>query len=442
MRITLRTPFVLATLLLTLTAACVFPPAPRAAQVESLDFGTAGIYDGTARITRNAAGQLVFHDADFPTSLTLNQLAANNTVHAQLSGLLADDHPQYLTPARHLDAHTAAVNAALPLPPDLNGNTTLAGHLTDAEQHLHRTLPETIAAPWQFAQPPQFAAGLHSAGPLSIAPPIGHDAVTSFTATFAQPHISLGLTPTQATSLAHGTPAGAAWSNPAAALASDSVWTKSSPIDRTQWLIVTGFCAAPATALPAGAAISGIEIHALVGTLDATAIVDDAVQLVIGGVIQGANRASATHVTSTPTGASRTWGGPTDCFALTLTPAQLNAADFGVALAFRPAPGNTSAIAQLESITLDIHYTVPIHQFWALGVSTADQRFILAPGASLTAPPALWAAPATRTIGIGALLQLDTQTTAPTVVNGALVNIQGTLHWGQNNTWHPLSPSD
>jgi type IX secretion system substrate protein len=125
------------------------------------------------------------------------------------------------------------------------------------------------------------------------------------------------------------------WVNPAnaqtadAAYASVSVTLSLLSTEVTDYLQATGF----GFSIPAGATICGVNVAILHKRLDLLllgTINDNSVKLVTGGVIGGTEHASGTQWTGTPSTAS--YGGSNDLWGLTLTPAIVNASNFGVAV--------------------------------------------------------------------------------------------------------------
>jgi hypothetical protein len=129
------------------TLALLFPAVLAAIETTDVQFRSGSTNDGLVVISRDA-GSLRFRDQFHNT--TLSQLLSSIGSHAALSGLAADDHPQYLTTARHLLQHNAAFNGDLPISGDLNGNATLGDHVADADLHLRRNETEIIPAVWSF----------------------------------------------------------------------------------------------------------------------------------------------------------------------------------------------------------------------------------------------------------------------------------------------------
>jgi len=128
-----------------------------AIQTGRVELGLNGAYDGTVYITRSSTGSLVFCDNETGSSVSLQQLLQVRADHGSLAGLGDDDHPQYLNSARHWQAHTAGFDDEMPIPPDVDGNVTLGGHIGDTNIHIRRNAAETIAGSWRFTGTPVFA---------------------------------------------------------------------------------------------------------------------------------------------------------------------------------------------------------------------------------------------------------------------------------------------
>lgn len=136
-------------------------PHARAIQTRQVELGNGGQYDATVLIQRDEAGRMTFRDNELLDPVSLFDLLNTGSDHGQLIGLGDDDHPHYLNAARHLSAHTAAVNDALAVTPDVHGNATLAAHLADTAIHLDRAASVSIAGDWLFTGHPEFRDGLH-----------------------------------------------------------------------------------------------------------------------------------------------------------------------------------------------------------------------------------------------------------------------------------------
>jgi len=111
--------------------------------------------------------------------------------------------------------------------------------------------------------------------------------------------------------------------------------------------------------IPAGATITGIEVEVnrRASQLDSDMTVrDDALRLTVGGTPVGADKKSFDFW---PTDfATKKYGAPADKWGLTPTPADLNGASFGVAIAaMQSSPEGASGFAEIRTVSVTIHYT-------------------------------------------------------------------------------------
>jgi hypothetical protein len=104
---------------------------------------------------------------------------------------------------------------------------------------------------------------------------------------------------------------------------------------------------------------------------------DDAtVQLIVGGSRSGTNQASGASWPSSD--ASASYGGTYDTWGLTLTPTQVNASNFGIAVRLRHnlfvsgEATQASGTGTIDHITLQIHYVTPTDYLRAVDRSGAD----------------------------------------------------------------------
>ena len=145
-----------------------------------------------------------------------------------------------------------------------------------------------------------------------------------------------------------------AWTNPTNIEVQDGSWAVSTNgvSQQSHWLEGTGF----GFTIPTGATINGISVLIRKSTGTASRYVDGHVQLIKGGVISGTDKADG--VTSWPTSDTNfTYGGVGDLWGLTLTPADVNASNFGVAItALRNALG-TTVQARVDFVSITVAYT-------------------------------------------------------------------------------------
>lgn len=161
--------------------------------------------------------------------------------------------------------------------------------------------------------------------------------------------------------------AGTAWTNPSSALDNNNTYAVAAApkaADDCDYLHITNF----GFAVDAGAVIDGVEVVVHRGTDDNNSgssnfyTYDHTIQLIKGGTRAGDNKAdvatrwpAADPVSSAE--APRTYGGNGDLWGLTLTPADVNASTFGVAIA--AALVNIYSNANVDFVTINIYYHTP-----------------------------------------------------------------------------------
>jgi len=160
------------------------------------------------------------------------------------------------------------------------------------------------------------------------------------------------LSPTAAIS----TGGGKAWSSPTAVYSSDDsrALTFLGGSESSQQLQATDFN----FSIPAGATIDGIEvsIERSQDTLPQD-IEDSLVQLIKGGTPSGNNKADT--VTAWPTtDATATYGSSSDLWGLSLTPTDINASNFGIAIsAYNDRDPGLGVNGRIDHTTITVYYT-------------------------------------------------------------------------------------
>lgn len=118
----------------------------------------------------------------------------------------------------------------------------------------------------------------------------------------------------------------------------------------SKYLKATGY----AFSIPSDHAILGIEVRIERSKVFGTgAIEDNSIKLVKGGVIGGAEKASPTEWPTTD--AVQLYGSTTDLWGLAWTPADINAANFGVAISAKELSGLNSATAGIDHVTITVY---------------------------------------------------------------------------------------
>ena len=172
-------------------------------------------------------------------------------------------------------------------------------------------------------------------------------------------------TQTPATFTSDPSAGAAAWATPASALASDDTYTVSSVdgLGSSQRLRGLG----PAFAgIPAGSSIVGIEVLVEASAdFSGGAVFEFAeVALVVAGSVAGSNRGGAAMQDGGDSDIAYTFGGESDLWGLTPTPAQVQAADFGCVVRVAETSGGT----ELATVSID-HVEMRVHSAQPSGVS-------------------------------------------------------------------------
>lgn len=150
-----------------------------------------------------------------------------------------------------------------------------------------------------------------------------------------------------------------AWSTPGNVFASDNAYAAASTTStdqvRTYNIKATGF----GFTIPSDATIEGIvvEIERKASGSSTGTVRDASVRLYKAGVLTGADRAAT--ATAWPTAdAYKSYGGATDLWGTTWTPADINAAGFGVGLAATLlANGPLTVTAYVDHIRVTVYYS-------------------------------------------------------------------------------------
>lgn len=124
--------------------------------------------------------------------------------------------------------------------------------------------------------------------------------------------------------------------------------------EETLYLKTTGF----GFAIPAGAVIKGIEVsleRAGLTSSPGEVVADLSVRIVKAGAIGSFERASPDTWPPGPLSDTATYGGPADLWGDTWTASDVNAADFGFAIAAYYA-GAVSGVAAIDSIEITVRY--------------------------------------------------------------------------------------
>lgn len=133
----------------------------------------------------------------------------------------------------------------------------------------------------------------------------------------------------------------------------------------TQYLFAKGF----GFSIPTNATIDGIIVNIYgvgdnqMGSYPTEYPLDSNVRLLVGGVVSGTNKASA--VAWVGNNEQKIYGSKTDLWGNTLTPADINSAEFGVATSITlPAPAFVNTTMNIDYITIQVFYTLSYSSAW------------------------------------------------------------------------------
>ena len=167
-----------------------------------------------------------------------------------------------------------------------------------------------------------------------------------------------------------------AWATPANVLTSNNIRTVAGALivgDKSNYLVTTGY----GFTIPSTAVICGISVtYEKGGSGLFHAVNDNSVRIVKAGVVSGSEHA-IDNVWPGPD-VNVTYGGAADLWGTTWTPAQINAANFGVAISADLSGLAVLPAAQIDNVRITVHYdnTLPIELLRFEGIY-ADEKVTL-----------------------------------------------------------------
>jgi len=144
------------------------------------------------------------------------------------------------------------------------------------------------------------------------------------------------------------------WTTPSNITADDSSVATVTLSNQTDWLYASNF----GFAIPSGATINGIEVtinKSAVDNFGEVFVYDTDVQLYDGSAFSGDNKEKAAAWPTSLT--DSVYGGSSDAWGVTLTPAMVNDSSFGVGLQAEHQLGGNSAVTTVDYITLEVFYS-------------------------------------------------------------------------------------
>lgn len=144
-----------------------------------------------------------------------------------------------------------------------------------------------------------------------------------------------------------------AWVSPGNAGVSDNAYatvTLPNPNDSSHYLKATNF----GFAVPASASITGVKVEFEKSSPAGVPIIDSLIKLVKGGVIGGNGKVISLNWPTTDTYSA--YGHSADLWGLSLTPADVNASNFGVVIQARNN-GTGSVTGQIDHVRITVYYS-------------------------------------------------------------------------------------
>src|SRR5581483_9981120 len=147
------------------------------------------------------------------------------------------------------------------------------------------------------------------------------------------------------------------WSSPSNAQTSDDSYAFASsglsPGQTSHYLKATNF----GFAIPNGATILGVLVEIERVADPFITVTDSTVKLVKAGAVSGNNKATATAWPTSDAYAS--YGGSNDLWGVALTPADVNASNFGVVISATCTGGSGANFVGIDHIRITVFYTLP-----------------------------------------------------------------------------------
>lgn len=148
------------------------------------------------------------------------------------------------------------------------------------------------------------------------------------------------------------------WSSPANAQLDDTDYAAAN-LDPETWTDYLSAQDASGVSVPTGATVDGCEVRLICarggGAGNQGLYKDTTVQLIVGGVRSGSNLADNSEFSASFE--TRTFGGPTETWGLSLTPAIANASDTGWALRCYNEDPDNDCIGYIDHMQIKWYYT-------------------------------------------------------------------------------------
>ena len=146
------------------------------------------------------------------------------------------------------------------------------------------------------------------------------------------------------------------WANPSNATADDTNYATTPDVKNTSMHYLFGTMSGNVFAIPGGSTIDGISVTAVVSQTTANAFTDGLVKLVLAGSAAGDSKGRGPTTYWPTTEDIVQWGAADDKWGNTLTPAIVNATDFGACIQGVEGSG-TKSIGSVDYIKITVTYT-------------------------------------------------------------------------------------
>ncbi len=159
----------------------------------------------------------------------------------------------------------------------------------------------------------------------------------------------------------------AAWSSTINIVSSDNSWATSDIAGIASSYFLVG--SSMGFNIPTGSEITGVKVEwEKRATAVTSPIYDSAVRLYVGGVINGTNHATGTQW-PTAIDLYSSYGGSTDDWGVTLTPAIVNAGDFGAVISANKPTGVDTTTAFVDTVRMTVYYMsgANVRLYWGSG---------------------------------------------------------------------------
>lgn len=174
------------------------------------------------------------------------------------------------------------------------------------------------------------------------------------------------------------------WSNPTNVFANDASYATNTVNANaaSDYLDATGF----GFNVPSDATIVGVKAEVERKADSASLLRDNSVKILKSGTVTGSDRADTGTFWPT-TEAYASYGSASDMWGATLTPADVNASNFGVATSVFNTHASFQRVASLDHVRVTVYYTEPSDGgTWTTGSSVSSGEYRIAVGSDLSNP--------------------------------------------------------